>query len=498
MGYIIAIDIGTTNCKAVTVNTKGEIVHTCKTGYPIIQETKGQSEQDPEQIFRAVVEMLQESLDANKGKPVQAISFSAAMHSVIAVDKDGQPLTRSITWADTRSKKWADELLQHKDISQIFHHTGTPVHPMSPLSKLVWLREEMPAVFSQSAKFISIKEYVFFRLFGTYVVDYSIASATGLFDAETLQWYAPALTAAGISAQQLSEPVPCTHAETQLLPQWAALLPQAANIPFIVGASDGCLANLGCGAVGAGEAALTIGTSGAVRVVSREALPDAQGRLFRYLLTENLFVTGGPTNNGGIALQWLVQQVLQWPLHTDADFERLWQMAAAVPAGADKLLFLPYLLGERAPVWDAGTKGVFFGLTTRHQPPHLIRAVMEGILYALIQVLQTVEAVSGKVDCIYASGGFTHSALWMRLLADISGKKIIRTEGADASALGAAMLAMHALQMIKDPLDVKHLVQHQDTLLPNEQAHAVYRQYFAVYESLYPALKGAFQQLNSI
>ncbi|WP_158559084.1 gluconokinase [Deminuibacter soli] len=498
MAHIIAIDIGTTNCKAVTVNTKGEIYHTCKMGYPIIQETRGQSEQDPDLIFQSVLTMLHEALGASDGREVLAISFSAAMHSVIAVDATGKPLTRSITWADTRSERRANELLQRPDAADIFSHTGTPIHPMSPLSKLIWLREEQPDVFAQTHKFISIKEYVFYKLFGRYVVDYSIASATGLFDAETSQWYAPALAAAGIRADQLSTPMNCTHSETGLLPGIARILPAAQNLPFVLGASDGTLANLGCGAVAPGEAALTIGTSGAVRVISANAPADAHARLFRYILTDKLFVTGGPTNNGGIALQWIAQKVLQLPLQSDEDFERLWQVAATVPPGADKLLFLPYLLGERAPVWDAGAKGVFLGLTTRHQPPHLLRAVMEGILFALQQVLQTVEANTGTVNRIYASGGFTHSAFWLQLLADITGKTIIRTDGADASAIGAAMLAMYARGIIQNPLDVKHLVQHLSTIEPNPATHATYQAYFNIYEGLYPALKQSFTQLNNL
>lgn len=498
MAHIIAIDIGTTNCKAVTVNTKGDIFHTCKMGYPIIQETSGQSEQDPEEIFQSVLTMLHEALGANDGRQVLAVSFSAAMHSVIAMDANGQPLTRAITWADTRSKPFADQLLQHPDAAEIFSHTGTPIHPMSPLSKLVWLRETQPAVFAAAARFISIKEYVFYRLFGKYVVDYSIASATGLFDAHSLQWYGPALAAAGIRAEQLSQPVNSTHSEKGLLPAIAAILPAAKDIPFVTGASDGTLANLGCGAIAPGEAALTIGTSGAVRVVSEQAAADTQARLFRYLLTDQLFVTGGPTNNGGIALQWIAQKVLQLPLRSDEDFEHLWQVAASVQPGAEKLLFLPYLLGERAPVWDAGSKGVFFGLTTRHQPQHLVRAVIEGIVFALNQVLQTVEATTGPVTSIYASGGFTHSDFWMQLLADITGKTIVRTEGADASAIGAAMIAMYALGMLKNPLDAKQLVPPVSTLQPNAATHQVYQQYFKVYEGLYPALKDSFAQLNNL
>jgi gluconokinase len=490
MQHIIAIDIGTTNCKAVTVTTEGRVFHSCKTGYPLIQETEGQSEQDPEIIFQAVLSMLQQSLAANAQHTVLAISFSAAMHSVIAMDKNGQPLTHSITWADTRSKPYADALLQLPEAGDIFRHTGTPIHPMSPLSKLVWLREERPAIFRQAHKFISIKEYIFFRLSGLYVVDHSIASATGLFDQLRLQWYQPALQAAGIGNEQLSQPVPVTYRLTAIRPAYGSLL---GKIPVIAGGSDGCLANLGCGAVHEGEAAVTIGTSGAARVISNQPLPDEQRQLFRYLLTDRLFVTGGPTNNGGLALQWLAEQVWQ-----HASLEEVISQAATVPAGADKLLFLPYLQGERAPIWDAGAKGAFIGLHNRHRQAHLTRAVMEGILFALQHVLQSIEAIHVPVHCIYASGGFTQSAFWLQLLADISGKKIWLTEGADASAIGAAFIALYALQLIDDPLAVKHLLHHSSSTAPNQAQHAVYREYFRLYRSLYPVLKDTFVQLDQL
>ncbi len=494
MQHVIAIDIGTTNCKAVTVSVTGQVFHSCKEGYALIQETEGQREQDPELIFRAVLHTLQQSLSANTQHQVLAISFSAAMHSLIAMDKNGQPLTRSITWADTRSKPFADALLQHPDADIIFRHTGTPIHPMSPLCKLVWLREERPGLFKQATKFISIKEYIFFRLTGRYVVGYSIASATGLFDQFGLCWFGAALQAAGITEAQLSQPVPVTYALTGIRPDYAGLI---GNIPLIAGGSDGCLANLGCGAVQKGEAAVTIGTSGAARVVTTEALPDAEHRLFRYLLTDKLFVSGGSTNNGGIALQWLAEQVYQLPVH-NGNLEQLTSEAATVPAGADKLLFLPYLQGERAPVWDAGARAAFIGLHNRHRQAHLTRAVMEGVVFALQDVLQSIESIHVPVQCIYASGGFIQSAFWLQLLADISGKKLWLTDDADASAMGAAFIALYALGLMDDLLSVKSLLQEHKSILPDNRQHAVYHEYFRLYQSLYPLLKNSFAQLDRL
>jgi gluconokinase len=261
---VIAIDIGTTHCKAVLINEKAKVLKTFQSANKTVEPEQGWNEQDADEIFNAVVNLLQQSFTFCARKNIACVSFSAAMHSLIAVDEHGKPLMNMLTWADLRSAKYAHELKAHNLSQNIYETTGVPMHAMSPLCKLIWLRNEAEDIFFRAHKFVSIKEYVFFKLFGKYVVDHSIAAATGMFDEKNLCWYDEALELAGIEERHLSQLFSIEHAEMDLLPGMKVQLQIEETIPFVLGGSDGALANLGCAAIHPKEAAVTIGTSGAV------------------------------------------------------------------------------------------------------------------------------------------------------------------------------------------------------------------------------------------
>ena len=281
--YMLGVDIGTTSTKAVLFDTDGRVVAHHSVEYPLFTPTPATAEQDPEEIYRAVLAVIKTSLQQAHAAPgeVACVSFSAAMHSVIAVDGEGNPLSRIITWADNRAAAWAERIAREWGGNAIYRRTGTPIHPMSPLAKLVWLRNERSDLFSRAARFIGIKEYVLFRLFKQYVVDYSIASATGLFNLAQLDWDTEALRLAGVTPEQLPTPVPTTFHLEGLEPKMAQELGLLPNTPFVIGANDGVLSNLGVNAIGPREVAITIGTSGAMRTVIR---PPAHRSLRAYLL----------------------------------------------------------------------------------------------------------------------------------------------------------------------------------------------------------------------
>ncbi|MGB8194722.1 MAG: gluconokinase [Chitinophagaceae bacterium] len=502
MNCVLGLDIGTTHSKAIALGVDGSILYEAKAGYPTMQFDAGQSEQDPELVFSAVLQLLQQSFIALNADTdmhrLTAVCLSAAMHSLIAMDNAGNPLTNAYTWADTRSNKQALQLRSLPDAYTLYAATGTPIHPMSPLCKICWLREELPQIFISAGKFISIKEYIVFKLFGRYIIDHSMASATGMFDIHSLQWHAGAIEAAGIDIAQLSTPVPVTHAETELKEEYKKLLGLTSSVPFIMGASDGCLANLGTGAIGCGQAALTIGTSGAVRVVVNEAKPDADQRLFNYILTDSLYVTGGAVSNGGSALKWFAENFLQHGMSSADDIEWMLQLAMEVPVGSGGLIFLPYLSGERAPSWDATARGAFIGLQTSHGRAHLARAVVEGISFALYQVMEAMEETNGDIEMVYASGAFAGSDTWVQLMSDLLNKNIIVSATSDASAIGAAFLGMRAIGQLQDWSLLKQWIPVGRTFIPNDSVHRQYQPYYQIFEGLYPKLKDDFVQLGSI
>lgn len=503
MEYLIGLDIGTSSTKAIAFDLKGNVISKCNIGYPILNPKASWSEQCPEEMFRAVINTIKAVVSENdiKQNKLLAVSFSSAMHGIMAVNEIGDKLTDCIIWADTRSTKYSESIKNSKIGHEIYMKTGTPIHPMSPLCKLAWMKDNMKEIFNNSSKFISIKEYVFFKLFGKYVVDYSIASATGLFDIYELQWNKKSLQVAGISEEQLSTPVSPTQGFKGMDKKYADLMGIDLETPFIIGGSDGCLANLGANAVKPGDAAVTIGTSGAIRIIADKPKNDENERIFSYILTEDHFVLGGPVNNGGIIFRWFRDNFSQIELaQAEAlgvdTYELLTAEASKVPAGANGLIFLPYLLGERAPHWDANSRGVFFGINITHKREHFLRALLEGVIFGVYSVGKALEETTGNIDTIYATGGFVRSELWVQMLADVFNKKVVIAESYESSCLGAVVLGMKAIGLIDNIEEVEKLVPISKVFKPNIENHEVYMKTFEIYERLYLKLKDEFVSIG--
>ncbi|WP_085523454.1 gluconokinase [Tuberibacillus sp. Marseille-P3662] len=444
------IDIGTTSTKTTAYDASGSAVAQSEKDYPLLTPETDYAEQDPETIFQAVMQTLTDVSQqvVQQGNTIAAVSFSAAMHSLIGLDANNECLTRSIIWADRRAKWQTQNLKESSAGSTLYHRTGTPIHPMSPLTKLMWFKEEQPELFYKTKKWISIKEYIFYRLFGEFVVDYSIASATGMFNLKNLEWDEEALQIAGIDSGQLSQPVPTTYVVKGLHKDNATQLQIAADTPFIIGANDGVLANLGVGAIRKGVVACTVGTSGAVRAVVDHPITDPNERTFCYALTDELWVIGGPTNNGGIVLQWLRDNIFyDMKKPDDGDpYEAMTALTTSVPPGAEGLLFVPSLAGERSPSWNPDTKGVFYGLTLNHTRAHMIKSAMEGVMLQLYTVVDALQKMGVEPKEFRATGGFTHSPEWLQMAADIFDAPIKIPANPQSACYGATLLAKHALE----------------------------------------------------
>ena len=463
--HIIGIDIGTTSTKVILFDTTGTTIDQYSVGYPLLSPQPDVQEQDPQEIYLAVVQGIRALVDCHleQIETLVGLSFSAAMHSLIAVDSNGLPLTNSITWADRRSAPWVGKIQQRCDTHALYTRTGLPLHPMSPLVKLLWLRDEKPEVFQQAAKFISIKEYILYRWYAQYVVDYSIANTSGLFNMHKLDWDEEALDLAKITPEHLSRLVPTTHILTSMVPEVADSLGLPMDIPVVVGASDGALGNLGVAALTPDTVAMTIGTSGAVRAMVNQPRTDEKERLFCYVLTPDHWVIGGAVNNGGIVLRWVRDNLAAADAITaellDQDpYDVLIAIAATISPGSDGLIFHPYLAGERSPLWNADARGSFFGLSLHHTKAHMIRAVLEGIVYNLHGVLTALEEVVGPAESIHATGGFARSALWRQMLADVFNRTVTVPTVYESSCFGAAVLGLYALGRIGDLAEVSKMV----------------------------------------
>lgn len=492
--YLLGIDIGTGSTKAVAVNFDGQAFAVLQHYYPVKSPKPGYSEQDPELILEAFNNCITDSVK-KIGTAPYAISLSSAMHSVIPVDEKGNALADMITWADARSEDIAQKLKESDAGPGIYKTSGTPIHAMTPLCKLIWLRENENNLFKLTHKFISIKEYIWYRLFNEFQVDYAIASATGLFDIETLAWNPDALNLAGITLEQLSVPVNTTYKRIGLSSASAASLNLNPATPFIIGASDGCCANLGSFVTGPDLASLTIGTSGAIRITSPQPVYNTDAMIFNYLLDEKTFVCGGAINNGGIILNWLIKNFLDKQQAGHADYEAVFSQMAAIPAGSNGLIFLPYLYGERAPLWDTKSCGVFFNIKPQHTKAHFLRAGLEGICFALNNVLQTVENSSAPINQLNISGGFITSPLWTQMLADITGKTLAIVQQEDASAIGAVFLAMDSLGMKKVNSPV---INEALNIVPDPANREAYGLNFEVFKKLYYDLRDTMHWVHNM
>ena len=488
MEYVLGIDIGTGSVKAVAVHLQGQSFEVAQQHYSFSAPKPGYHEQDPEQIWAAFIASIKGIVDKIGSQPL-AISLSSAMHSLIAVDESCKALAPMITWADNRSAEIAIRLKTTERGMSIYRATGTPIHPMSPLCKLIWIRENNPELFLKTHKFISIKEYIWYKIFGEFTIDHSIASSTGLFDIVKLNWYNDALELAGITPALLSDPVPTDHYKTYDDKTGLSFLKP--DTPVLIGASDGCQANLGSMANKPGIAAITIGTSGAVRVASNKPLPNAGAMTFSYILDKETFICGGPINNGGVAMQWWLKN-LAGPNPTENDYDNLFKEIANVPVGSNGLIFLPYLTGERAPIWDGESCGNFFGVKLQHKQTDFSRSVLEGICYALKDVLDAVQQNADPIVQINVSGGFTKSEVWVQTLADITDKKLAILQADDASAVGAAYLALKSIGTIPEYPSVSADLK---IFQPKPDNVVIYNKYFMIYKQLYADLKNSMHNV---
>ena len=466
--FYIGIDIGTTATKAMVFTREGKVVNYQCIIYEMHHPQPDWSVQKPSVVLKAVLDCI-ENL-TQKITP-QFISFSAAMQSLIAVDSNDEPLTDVILWADNRASKIAQKLRLSDLGQQFYEKTGIPIHTFCPMTKILWLKENEPEIFARTDKFISLKEYIWHHLTGEYVIDSSMASGTGMMNIECLCWNDKILSHLGICHTKLSAIVSPTHTAKSV----------NTNHTLILGGGDGALANLGTGAMKKGRMSLTIGTSGAVRLPIDKPFIDAKMRTQCYHLVDNQYLTLGAVNNGAIIFQWLKEAILQ----TNESFDELITHAQNVPAGSDGLIFVPYLLGERAPIWDASAQGTILGITINHTKAHLIRATLEGILFGLLSITEILlpDKKEREQIIIMASGGFTKNDIWLQIAADIFQMKVAVSQKIEGSAWGAVLVGFMTFNIESNNAQIEEKI-----FLPNKENQLVYQANFKKFNKVYEAL----------
>lgn len=500
--YMMGLDIGTTAVKAVLFDIRGSYIDKETGDYPLHTPDAETAEQNPDEILKKTFEAIRLLVIRNQCQhDVEFISFSSAMHSMILLDETGGRLTDCITWADSRSQAYADRLNEENGLD-IYSRTGTPIHPMNPLVKLLHFKNETPEMYAKIGKIVGIKEYVLERLTGEYTVDRSIASSMGMMNLKTSEWDSEVLEMLELSPDQLPELVDTTEIFTMNKAP-AAELDISRETKLIIGASDGVLANLGVNAIRDGDIAITIGTSGAIRTVIDAPKTDAKMRTFCYHLMPGHFVIGGPVNNGGVILRWVRDELCQQEVGEAGScgrdpYEIMTEAAKNVPAGSNGLIFHPYLAGERAPLWDSKAVGSFYGLTLSHERKDMIRAAMEGVVYNLYSVYLALREQMTEVHSIKASGGFARSEMWKQLMADVFGEKLSVPRSYESSAFGACILGLYAIGEIGGLNEVERFIGEDDAYVPDEQKYMKYQDIMSVYIEIGRSLEQFYERMHEL
>ena len=472
---VVGVDVGTTSTKAGVYDAEAREHHVVRLGYPLHAPEPGRAEQDADDVAEAALAALAEAVRVARDddRDVAAVVLSTPMHGLVGLDGDARPVTPLLTWGDGRAGGQARHLREHH--RDVYDRTGTPLHPMSPLAKLRWYAEASADVVDEVATWSTHKEHLLHRLTGRLLVDEASASATGLLALDGRTWDAGALDLAHVDADRLADVVTCDHVVDGLRPEVAHRLRLPTSTPVVVGATDGVLAQLGVGARADDHVGVVnVGTSGALRVTSARPDTDPLMRTFCYAGPDGSHVVGGAISNGGLWLRWLREQVLDERL----GFDELTARAAAVPPGADGVVILPWLAGERAPRWLPGLTGQVHGLRHEHGLGHLVRAGMEGVCHQLALVRDAMADDGLTVGRVTATGGFTGSPVWVQTLADVLGVPVEVPRVDEAVALGAALLGLRAVGLRDDVDPHLHVdaVVHPDptTTAAVAAAHARY------------------------
>jgi xylulokinase len=502
---LLGIDIGTSGSKAILLAADGTVVATATAEYPMYTPRPLWAEQHPADWWTATVQAIRQVL-ATPGvaaRQVAGVGLTGQMHGLVLLDAHGAVLRPCIMWNDQRTGPQCAEITAKLGLPRLLELIANPVLPGFTAPKILWVREHEPDVYRQAAQVLLPKDYVRFRLTGDYATEVSDASGTALLDVAHRRWSDEMLAALDIPATWMppcyESPVP--SARISAAAAEATGLP--AGTPVVGGGGDQAAGAVGSGIVHQGIISITLGTSGVVFAATERFLLEPQGRLhaFCHAVPDQWHLMGVMLSAAG-SLRWYRDVLGQAELaqaardHTDV-YDLLTTQAASAPAGSEGLLFLPYLTGERTPYPDPDARGVYFGLTLRHEKAHMVRAVLEGVAYGLRDSLELMRAMGLEITQVRASGGGARSPLWRQILADVCESEIVLTNVTEGAAFGAALLAGVGAGLYGSVAGAcAATIRITDRVEPGPAA-AVYADYYPIYQALYPALAPQFQRVSA-
>ena len=508
MSCLVGLDISTTGAKALLIDARGGVVASATTEYPLSTPQPLWAEQSPEDWWECACASLRKMLRLAeaRGDDIRGVGLTGQMHGLVLLDQAGKVLRPAILWNDQRTGPQCAAIAAGVGgARKLVALTGNVVLPGFTAPKIVWVRENEPAVYAQIAHVLLPKDYVRFRLTGDLVTEVSDASGTSLLDVSARQWSDSLLNALEIPRNwlpRLVESPEVTGRFSHLAAQETGL---AEGTPVVGGGGDQAAQAVGSGVVEPGVISVTTGTSGVVFAHANDFASEPDGRLhaFCHAIPRRWHLMGVMLSAGG-SLRWLRDQLGEpertIAARTGADpYDLLTQEAAQAPAGSAGLLFLPYLNGERTPYPDPEARGAFVGLTARHRRAHLVRAVLEGVSFGLRDSLELIKGLGVPLRQVRLSGGGARSPLWRQIQADIFGVELVLVNTTEGAAFGAALLAGVGAGVFRSVEEaVAQTVRVTDRVMPAPANVQRYEASYSVYRALYPALRPAFHALSAL
>ncbi|MHC1724336.1 MAG: xylulokinase [Aminipila sp.] len=507
MEYLLGIDIGTSGTKTVLFDLDANTISSKTCEYPLYQEQNGWAEQEPTDWWQATVAGIKNVIEASKINPkdIKGIGLSGQMHGLVMLDSKGNPLRKSIIWCDQRTGKEVEDMNQLLTPEKLIDITANPALTGFTAAKILWVKKNEPELYSQCAHILLPKDYIRYKLTGEFATEVSDASGMQLMDVSKRNWSDEVLDTLGINREFLGKMYESPDITGEVHKSAAAETGLAAGTIVVGGAGDNPAAAIGTGIVSEGSAFTTIGTSGVVYAISDKVAIDKKGRVHTLCASvPGKWTVMSCTQGAGLSLQWLRNNVCCNEVREAKEkgvdpYEIMTAMAAGVPIGADRLIYLPYLMGERSPHPDPDCRGTFFGLSAIHERKHLIRSVLEGVAFSQLECVDVFREMGVNINDMMICGGGARSDLWRQMFADMYQCPVSTIKAEQGGALGAAILAGVGAGVYKNLEDTcKKLILKKSIHEPVKANSVEYQKYYKLYKELYITLFGSYKKLAEL
>ena len=499
MNYLLGLDIGTSGVKALLVSPEGKIISSKTESYPLATPHSGWAEQSPYDWWEATVKVIRETVSNNSidSSQIKGISLSGQMHSSVFLDEKREVIRPAILWSDTRTSEQCKEIYTKVGgLAQLINYVSNPALEGFTAPKILWLKENEPENY-QKVKYILLpKDYIRYRLTSELFTEVSDAAGTLLFEVIKKRWSTSLLEKLEIDQNLLPPVLNSFDLAGQITENIAEQTGLTSGTPVVTGGADNACGAVGSGIIQEGRVMVSIGSSGVVLAQTNNPQADQEGRihLFNHACPDSWYMMGVMLS-AGMSYEWLEKKLF----NNSLDYPKLDQLAEEIEPGSEGLIFLPYLYGERTPHADADARGVYFGISGKHDQRHFTRSVLEGVTFALKDSLELIKDKGVKIKEVRAIGGGSKSGVWQQILADILGEEINLLNVEEGPAFGAALIAGVGVGIYDSFAEaVNSIIKVKKTIVPGIQNVERYNQYYQLYKKLYYSLKEDFKELKKL